>query len=240
MTERFDVVIVPDFLGRSAPVFEARTLFFLASWLENAGRAREFPLHLACIGEPPPAVRYLTSRCDAAISVHQPVEAGSSLNKLRGLEIQGREERVLLLDVDIIVCGDFSRLGEIGHCIAASPAGKPRVPERYWERIYRALGLERPSERIACILGELNCPPLKVVDYPGQNSALHAMTPYYNSGVIFVPWEADLRRLWEEHLRTISALFSQEDPGWRAVTLSDQAVGYDDLDADGYLSPGDL
>ena len=48
-----DVVTVPDFSGQAARTFEARTLLFLASWMANAGKARSWPLHLACIGQPP-------------------------------------------------------------------------------------------------------------------------------------------------------------------------------------------
>ena len=63
-----DVVTVPDFQGANPALFEARTLLFLGSWLENAGSAREWPLHLACIGEPPESVRRLAERCNAIVS----------------------------------------------------------------------------------------------------------------------------------------------------------------------------
>lgn len=43
MAQRFDVVIVPDFLGARSHVYEVRALFFLASWLENASKARDLP-----------------------------------------------------------------------------------------------------------------------------------------------------------------------------------------------------
>src|ERR1051325_3921722 len=91
----FDVVIVPDFSGKRARAFEARTLLFLASWIEFAGRARGFPLHVACIGEPPASVRWLVDRCGALISVHEPVGDGlrGSANKLRGLEVDARTDR---------------------------------------------------------------------------------------------------------------------------------------------------
>ncbi len=69
----FDVVTVPDFAGANAHIFEARALFFLASWMERAGAAKEFPVHLACIGEPPESVRWLAERAGASITVHEPV-----------------------------------------------------------------------------------------------------------------------------------------------------------------------
>ena len=48
------------------------------------------------------------------------------------------------------------------------------------------------------------------------------MLPYYNSGVVLAPWDCDLRRFWEEHLRTISLLFDREDAVGQAVAKDDQ------------------
>ena len=222
MAERFDVVIVPDFLGARSHVYEVRTLFFLASWLENAGKSRELPVHVACIGEPPASVRRLAARCGAMVSVHPPYGSGSFWNKFRGLEVQRHEEQFLLLDVDTIVCGDISALGEFGHCIAVAPRGLPGIPESYWEHIYNSLGMEPPTERIPSYVGELDLPLPRRADPIGQYSAYKAMTPCYNGGVVFAPWNSDLRRVWEEHLLTVSRAFSRDDAVGRAVTKDDQ------------------
>ncbi|MCG8604246.1 hypothetical protein MJD09_04500, partial [bacterium] len=64
---------MPDFRPAKREVFEARTLYFLAAWIENAGLAKDFPLHLACIGRPPSTVRHLGDRCNASITVHEPL-----------------------------------------------------------------------------------------------------------------------------------------------------------------------
>jgi hypothetical protein len=219
MMERFDVVTVPDFLGPRSHVYEVRTLFFLASWLENAGKARNFPLHVACIGKPPGSVEWLASACEAVVTVHTPYETGAFWNKFRGLEIQGREERVLLLDTDTIFCGDISGLGEFGQCIAVAPRGLPGISESYWELIYKALGMDPPTERIASMVGELDCPLPKGAVQSGQYSSYKAMTPCYNGGVIFAPWRCGLRDLWEEHLLTIS---SRKDAIGQSVEKDDQ------------------
>jgi hypothetical protein len=213
MGNAIDVVIVPDFLCAEAAMFEARTLLFLASWVANAGQARNFPLHLACIGEPPRSVRRLADKAGASITVQQPVRAerwGYS-NKLRGLEVAGKEDRVLLLDVDVVVLSDFSDLAKLGRCIAASPANTLPFSENHWLKIYTGLGMEPPAERIACVRSELsNKPPLG------------SMFPYYNGGILFLPRGHDLREIWEEHIRSITALFNERDEIWQAVAYDDQ------------------
>jgi hypothetical protein len=220
----FDVVIVPDFSGTGARAYEARTLLFLASWIENAGRAREFPLHVACIGRPPASVRWLADRCDARVSVHEPVgnRLGPPANKLRGLEVDARAGRVFLLDADTVVLSDPSDLSELGECIAAAPANVPRVPEAYWRRIYPALGLELPSERIACVTAEMACKPRRGIAYPEQEAEMTSMLPYFNSGAVFAPWGCGLRELWEAHMRTIITLFTERDAMWKYISASDQ------------------
>jgi hypothetical protein len=217
-SEAFDVVIVPDFSGAAGQVFEARTLFFLASWLEHAGTARSFPLHLACIGEPPASVRWMAERCGAELSLHEPLglESSGTSNKLRGLEVQGRTDRLLLLDADVLVLGDISGLGELGSCIAAGPPDKPRLSKRHWQIIYPALGMPPPAERCSSVLGELLAPGY-------QHPRLTSMVPFYNSGVLFLPWDCGLRPLWEEHIGAIAAQFSEDDERWRWLGANDEA-----------------
>jgi hypothetical protein len=219
----FDVVIVPDFSGKGARAYEARTLLFLASWIENAGRAREFPLHIACVGEPPASVRWLADRCGAFVSVHAPVGDGlrGSANKLRGLEVDGRTDRFFLLDVDTVILSDPSELSEFGRCIAAAPANVPRVPEAYWRRIYPKLGLELPSERISCVAAEMSCQPRLGIIYPEQVGEMTSMLPYFNGGVVFAPWDCGFRELWESHMRTILTLFTERDAVWKHISASD-------------------
>jgi hypothetical protein len=195
-------------------MFEARTLLFLASWLANAGRARAFPLHIASIGEPPASVCRLARKAGASITIHPALRAErwGSANKLRGLEVRGKEDRVLLLDVDVMVLSDLSDLGGLGRCIAASPANTLQISETSWEKIYRALGMAPPAERIACVRDEL-----------ASDLLSSSMWPYYNSGVVFLPWNCELRHIWEQHIRRIPELFNERDEVWQAVAHSDQA-----------------
>ena len=226
MDRAFDVVVVPDFSGKRAHIFEARVLFFLASWLTNAGKARSFPLHVACIGEPPTSVRRLAEQCHASITIHEPmdIQHGGTYNKLRGLEVQRQTDRVLLLDVDVLVLSDISVLSDLGPCVAAAPAMQPRIPEHDWKRIYAALGMEVSTERIASIRGELGYSRIPKVHYREQQSELRAMLPDYSSGVLFLPWNCGLRELWEDHARKIGQLFTNREVSWKYSGIADQTA----------------
>jgi hypothetical protein len=199
----FDVVVVPDFAGGATQTFEARTLLFLASWMENAGVARGFPVHVACIGPPPPRIRNMAALCGASLSVHEPLCAnrGRTANKLRGLEVEGRERFVALLDTDIVVLGDPSKLDHLGYGVAVSPARGRGVPEAYWDRIYGARGLEPP------------------VDARGGRQH-----PYHNAGVVYLPWDCGLRGTWETEILAIAALFDDGDPAARDTQRGDQVA----------------
>lgn len=150
-----------DFSGKSAHVFEARSLLFLASWLGNAGQARGYPLHLVCIGERPDSVRKLAREAGARLTVREPLAIGQikTANKLHGFEVKGETRRVLLLDTDIVILDDLSPLAELADVIAAAPSGYRKMPDGVWERIYPALGLEAPRECMHSLWRELGMPP---------------------------------------------------------------------------------
>jgi hypothetical protein len=220
-----DVVTVPDFDGARRHQFEARTLLFLACWREYAGAARSFPLHLACIGEPPPSVRWLAARCGAAIHVYPPILVGEfrGLNKLRGLAVEETADRRLLLDTDVLVLSDFSDVARLGPGVATAAAFRARVPEEYWPPIYRAVGVPPPTRRIVSIVGRLNEGRSVRPEHEAQNTESPAMLPYYNSGVLVVPGGLELAARWEAYTRTIAGLFGPGVAARRAVAASDQA-----------------
>lgn len=204
-----DVVTVPDFRPGAAALFEARTLFFLASWLQRP-RA-QCSLGLACIGEPPASVRRLGARCGAEITRHEPLRLNQGLtaNKLRGFDAPAHGSRLLLLDADTLIVGDLGGLLEAvpAAAMAASPAGNARVPDADWETIYDALGLPRPVERILSIRAELGL------------RARVPMYPYYNSGVLLLPRAVGLAEWWGRDVATIGGLGNPR----AALTASDQA-----------------
>lgn len=218
MSHAVDFVIVPDFGSGSAALFEGRTLFFLASWIENAGSARHWPIHLACIGQPPPSVRRLAAEAGARISVHEPLMLGvtSNSNKLRGLEIESETGCLVLLDADVIVLGDLGETRKaLGEGLAAAPASRARVPEELWPPIYAAVGGTVPAERMLSTRSAL-----KAI------SEEQSMPPYFNSGVIGLPAGCGLRGIWEEHFVRICEAFEgrkSEEAIARHLFKSDQA-----------------
>ncbi len=224
----FDIVTVPDFRPAPRAAFEARTLFLLASWRERAGEARgRCPLHLACIGEPPRSVVAWAERAGARVSVHAPLELGSSrsANKLRGFGVPTEMGRRLLVDTDVLFLGDPLRAlhGLPPDHLAAAPATVPRVPPELWGEIYGTFGMSVPGERMRSVSGALGFPP-EAQGYPPD-----PMPPYFNSGVLLVPDACPLRPRWEEHLARLPARFADRAAGWpeparRAVLQSDQAA----------------
>lgn len=225
--QAFDVITVPDFSGSGRAVFEARTLVFLASWMEYAGAARHFPLHLACIGEPPASVRMLAGLCGARLTVHDPLvlRRGHHVgNKLRGLEIEHETENHLLLDVDIAILSDISSACNLAGCLAASPDDAPNVTIQDWEVIYSSLNLPMPT-RIKPMVHELGMPsfPRRMMGFESEDNQTRSMYPYYNGGVVFAPWAADLRSTWEQSILGIAALFDESKGARRWIHQSDQA-----------------
>jgi hypothetical protein len=223
----FDVITVPDFSANTT-VFEARTLVFLASWLENAGAAREFPLHLACIGQPPASVRRLAARCGARITTHEPLKLRHDHhvgNKFRGLEITPETDRFLLLDVDIAILSDPSRLAELGDCIAACPDDAPNVAVADWQTIYAAFGLPLP-QTIPPLVCELDLPryPRRMMGFEAEDGQVEAMLPYYNGGVVFAPWACNLRERWEASILRIASLYDERRETRKWIHQSDQAA----------------
>jgi hypothetical protein len=220
-----DVVTVPDFDGPDRDLFEARTLLFLACWFEFGGDARSYPLHVACIGEPPASVRRLAGRCGALLHAFPALPRGTfrGLNKLRGLEVPARSDRLLLLDTDVLVLSDFSGIATLGPTIAASPAVRARVPADYWVRIYEALGVPAPATRVVSLVGRFNAGHLDPPAYPDQLTESRSMLPYYNGGVLLLPHDAGLRAQWESHVAIIDSLFGPGVLARGAVAASDQA-----------------
>ena len=208
-----EVAVVPDFCGENPALFEARTLFFLASWLERSGKDTAGPdpsgVRLCCVGEPPASVRRLAERAGAKISVHPPVANfwGGFANKLRGLEDVGPTGRRLVVDADVLVLGSLEPLQGIDADVAAAVAGKPQVPLPLWERLYAALDLPLPEERVPSLRGRLELGLQNVsLRYEGQQAEAAAMLPYYNSGVLLVRGDHGLRARWEEHMHRILQL----------------------------------
>ena len=197
-----DAITVPDFASPARHVFELRTLFFLGSWIDIGRKEHPCTVHLACIGEPPQSVRSVAEYAGASISVHEPLrhDNGGFTNKLRGLDIEPRHSHFLLLDTDIVFWSDPTPILDLKQCIAAAAAARPLVPADYWAQLLAIFGLPIPEERISCRFSEIGKP---FAVEAGMESG-DRMTPYYNSGVIYGPWSADLGPKWTRHCSAIA------------------------------------
>jgi len=209
-----DVVIVPDFDGEASVVFEARTLYFLASWIENAGAASRFPLHVASIGEPPASVRRLAAAAEASLTVHEPLHAsaGRFSNKLRGLEIESQTGDILLLDADMLLLADPTGIERLAGSIAAGPTGRPRLTAAEWQRVYEGLGMELPGRSMSSLIG--------VLAASRAPRKYREIIPEYHAASVLSPAGCGLRDLWEAHCRRTGELFTAQDTHWKTIVRS--------------------
>ncbi|MBL4672053.1 MAG: hypothetical protein JKX81_07300 [Arenicella sp.] len=199
----FDVAIVSDFSQETNVRFETMTLLFLASWLEFANRSLDLPLHIACIGQPPHTVMQLAERCNARITVHEPMFFGGFANKLRGFEVDRQTDHLLLLDSDMLVLGEIQQLlpllGE--NCISAAATNGPSiVPSHVWPKIFQLLDMPTPDYDVIPLNIELDT--YQSEEYRDRTD----FPPYYNGGIVFAPWESQLGDVWCNHLERIRPL----------------------------------
>lgn len=222
----FDTVIVPDFRDASRTGrFEPQTLLFLASWIEHAGEARHWPVHVACIGEPPVSVRRLAEKAGALVTVHESKEdqLGRFGNKICAWDVDARTSQLLYLDADMVCLSPPTALARFVGKAGGSPAGLPRVPEVYWRRIDAHLNLPEPAARMTSTFAEAGI-PMTGKRYGSENVFARSMWPLYNGGLLFVPFAAPLPQLWIEHWSEIASLFERDDPMWVDVVLSDMTA----------------
>ena len=181
-----DVVTVPDFSGNARKKFEARTLYFLSSWIQNALTSRA-SVHLACIGEPPGSVVELADGV-ARISVHEPVSGGEFRNKRRGFEVTPSADWLLLLDTDVLFLGGLDGLWPLLHqeSVYAAPVDRPKFDPVHWPCFYAHLHIEAPET------------PLRLLN--GIETF-----PYFNGGVLLLPWNIApvLKDRWERHTEAL-------------------------------------
>ena len=202
-SKAFDVVVVADFTGFMARRFEIMTLLFLASWLEFGGQSRDLPLHIACIGDAPESVLSLANECGASVTSHLPMLFGGFANKLRGFEIKGKTDNVLLLDADMLVLSEINDLSNIlgDQCISAAATNGPSiVPGHQWPGIYEMLGISQPENNVIPLNVELDT--FQREPYKDQT----VFPPYYNGGILYAPWCSNIGEVWLDHLQRISKI----------------------------------
>jgi hypothetical protein len=227
-------VIVPDFQGGQPQVQEAQTLLFLASWIEQRARSSDaapehrVALHLACIGEPPVSVRRLADLSGAEISVHEPIGLHPRHhvgNKLRGLEVAGEADTLLLLDADTLVLGGLESLARWQGKLAAAPDDCPKLSRQQWRRIRAEAGISLADQTGSCLATDLGLPgtPRQLAGCKVPLADSQAGPEYFNSGVLLVPRGCDLRQRWARHIEGIRAMFPEAGGEVRWIQRSDQA-----------------
>ncbi|MBN9414934.1 MAG: hypothetical protein J0I12_05815 [Candidatus Eremiobacteraeota bacterium] len=230
--KRLDVATVADFRSRgqsgpfasSSELFEARTLLFLGSWLENAGAARDWPLHLCCIGEPPETVVKLAHRCGAKIYRCLPwenEEMGPTFNKFRAFDIQAETPRLLMLDVDTIILQDLSPYAELPDGLCLLPNLINYICLESWTRVYQDLGLSVPSERwqsALCYYGGKHYPG---EPHPGYSEP---MPPYFNAGVIVAPWDSQLAQAWPSFAKELQKRYHGRSGDFRFLLFDEGSL----------------
>lgn len=226
MPDPLDVITVPDFSGPAADRFELRSLLFLGSWLRHRGQSRSWPLHLACIGEPPASVRRLAGVANASVTVHAPMPAPfpETANKLRGLEIAPSSGRFLLLDTDIVFLKDLAPMAHaVGEGIGLGPATFNHLPQPLWHWIYEQVGARYPGPTGTCWHAQWDLSAHRPISPSALEQCL-CMPPYHNSGVVMAPWALHLGRIWKEHIeRIIGGLNGVPQPaGTKWLRHSDQ------------------
>lgn len=159
----------------TAAMTEARVLLFLASWIEltNAALRARFPLHLACVGEPPGSVQLLAAACGARLRV-------GAASPLLALEVDIETGRMLVVGNDTIALQPPDRWGRAtaGAMLLLTPASKP-LKGVDWPAIYAAAGMLAPSGRINSARADLQ-------------GISEPMWPFYQSRSF---WTADPARL---------------------------------------------
>lgn len=167
----------------TAAMAEARVLLFLASWLELTdprSRAR-FPLHLACVGEPPGSVQLLAAACGARLRV-------GAASPLLALEAETETGRMLVVGPDTIALRAPDRWppATAGATLLLTPASKP--PEGVdWPAVYKAAGAPAPGGRINSARAELA-------------GGAEPMWPFYQLRSFWTADPAGLRESWARQL----------------------------------------
>ncbi|HAA71494.1 MAG: hypothetical protein CMJ70_13345 [Planctomycetaceae bacterium] len=224
-----DVVTVVDFRSAHASRYEAQVLLFMASWIQNTGRCRANPLHIAYLGDVPASVTRMARVVSAQLHPVTPMHWRTDHfvgNKLRGLEVPAETDHILLLDTDLLFLGDFSEILRYRGVLAASLDDHPKVSMELWRQIYAGFNEPLPAERRPCMLAESRLPltPRAWARYQVPKEELRATLPYFNGGVVMVPTAWKLQTRWSNAYHKIAQVIEDLPARNRALWHSDQAA----------------
>jgi hypothetical protein len=127
-------------------------------------------------------------------------------NKLRMLDPAEDCDYLVALDTDVVIARDFSAYIQ-GSSVAAKPAGRTRLSEDQWRKLFHSFDLEMPQARYL------------------TTARLQETIPYFNTGVVLVPQKhlSILRSEWQSF---IGKLLDAELPdlGVERLVFTDQVA----------------
>lgn len=183
-------------VSENAPEWFDRVVNLALSVRTFGGKLADAQIVINFVGGADPEVRRALAKYDAEVRIVDRFDSRTAYaNKLRMLEMADDHEFDLLvaLDCDVIIVGDISPHLTPGH-VAAKPADRDRLTDQQWDALFGALGVP-PAEK-------------SVV----ATSSGTPMRPYFNSGVVFVPWAHSKPLLvsWSGLLDAILLLLSRQ------------------------------
>ena len=205
-----DVVVVPDFDGPARQVFEHTTNLFLASWLEHGSQYSRHQLHVVSIGEPPASTARLADQAESHLTVRTPI-AGSDRfrNKLRGFEASAAGDHLMLLDTDVVLFRSIDHISRRldPNSLALGYASGVQVSLAQWAVLYDRLRMGLPVDRVPMVNASLGS---AFSDHPHFDE-FSATLPYFNAGVIAVPWNFGLGACWERLIDLVPEILLNDE-----------------------------
>lgn len=184
-------------VSEDRPVFHTRVEGLVSSARQLGGSLADAPIVVNMVGSADRAFVRCMEAFDAEVRIVPPVADGgvAQVNKLRMLEINGREDFDIMLavDCDIAVAEDPAPYVS-SDAISLVPADKDPFTDDQWRRIFDSLELDRRERSVRATT-------------TGQ-----PMYPYFNSGVIGIPRDfcADLFVAWTQALKDIDSLWQRQ------------------------------
>jgi hypothetical protein len=176
--------------------YHARVETLLATARAFGGSLAEAPIVVNLVGSADAAFSARAAAAGAEVRVVPPVADGPvHANKLRMLELAGREDFDVLLavDCDIAVADDPAPLLP-RDAIGVVPADVDPLSERQWQALHRGVGVTPRGRQLRA------------------SASGRPLYPYFNSGVVSVPREhcAALQAGWTQALRDLEQLWQRE------------------------------
>ena len=197
-----------------------QTLLLAASWHRCVSDRRARPLELIAIGDAPDALHTFLSGLGIRVLPAAP-DPNERIAKMSNTIVGGiadvDDERVLLLDNDIVFLQDPDLSKVPDDTVAAAIAGQERVSARQWEIVEQQLHLAPLARSWVSLRQEQSA----LVDGRAMPHAIPRL--YANGGVVLLPRGREFALLWRRHVSLIAEVFADHPERTGAVYGSVQA-----------------